>query len=1099
VADARIVTLLFTDLVGSTELLDRLGDLAAEHVRRTHFGLLRDAVAGTGGEEVKNLGDGLMVVFSSAADAVECAAEMQRAVDEHNRTAEDAGRFEVRVGLHVGEPIRDEGDYFGTPVVVAKRLCDRATGGQILASGLVHDLVASRGDHEFVSLGALELKGFAESVPAYEVRRIVGAAQARLELPATLVAGEVTGFVSRDVELGRLVEGWADARKGKGKLLVVSGEPGVGKTRLAAELARVAHVEGACVLHGRCYEEGVVPYQPFVEAVRPLVQAVSGDELRAAVPVGLPELGRLVPELGADFPVSDSLRPEPEAERYRLFEAFGALLDLAAGSAGTLVVLDDLHWADQPTLVLLAHLLRRPTAAIVQVLGTYRDTELAPTHPLAGMLGALRRDDGVSRVALHGLDADGVAALLRAWAGHDVQPDFVTAVFAETEGNPFFVNEVVRHLAESGAIYQRAGEWVSDLSVDQLGIPEGVREVVGRRLAHVGESAIALLTTAAIAGREFDAALVAEASSVDEGTALDALDDAVRGGLVQEVTSAVGRFTFSHALVQETLRHQIGTAKRAFLHRRVGEAIERRYPEHLDAHLSELAFHFGEAAAAANADKAVDYAARAGARALAQFAYEDAVAMFERALQALDIGGDADPTRRVDLLTQFGAALGWAGRWERAWALLDEAMESARQARDPERFALAVVEYARIFDNEVEHGEGTRRRIAEALALLPEGDSALRATLLVSAGGWLTLQTGEAERREQVIFEGLAMARRVGDLRAQASAIGLLNLGEWDPTRFSEALDLQREAIELANKAVDPEYEIVARCARAEMLVSAGRVAEAREEVARAGAVDNAIAGRTLGSLTILSRRIMFELLAGRFDSADQLAEELRATGGGLENLLTAQWYAISTSRVRSEQGRLAELEPLVRELVDATEASGWRARLAAMYVELERLDDAREQLELLGRLDLEAEARAPVWLVTAAYLAETARACTAVELARSLYPLVSPWTGRAVTVIGIACNGSIDRHLGLLAATLGRTDVAAAHFESALSMNRDLLESPPLTARIKVDYAAFLLERDETGDRERAQTELTDALATARELGMLRVAARAGSLLRTS
>ena len=248
----------------------------------------------------------------------------------------------------------------------------------------------------------------------------------------------------------------------------------------------------------------------------------------------------------------------------------------------------------------------------------------------------------------------------------------------------------------------------------------------------------------------------------------------------------------------------------------------------------------------------------------------------------------------------------------------------------------------------------------------------------------------------------------------------------------------------------------------------------------------------------VLGSEAMLELLAGHFEHAELLIDEMLSVGGGLANLLTAQLYGVAISRVRGEQGRLEELEPLVRDLVQTSGAPGWRARLGAMYVELGRIDDARAQLEQLASLDLEVEARSIAWLITAAYLAEIARALDVTELAATLSPILAVRSGQAIVVLGVACNGSIDRHLGLLSATLHDWDAAAAHFERALAMNRDLLESPPLTARTQVDYAGMLLDRDRSGDRDHARALLDDAITTTSSLGMLALGPRAVALRET-
>ncbi len=296
-ATAGTLTLLFTDLVGSTEILSLLGEEGAEKVRRAHFSLLRDAIQAHGGEEVKNLGDGLMVVFDSSLAAVDCAVAMQQAIARHNRRA--ATVLSVRIGVSVGEPARDEGDYFGTPVVEAARLCGKASGGQVLVAELVRLLVGGRGGHTFRGVGALELKGLPEPLATWAVEWTApeGGAAARLSLPAVLGTVGRTAFVGREAILSRLREAWESAREGKRSAVFLAGEPGIGKTRAASEFVRELHAAGATVLFGRSNEETLLPFQPFVEALGDYVLGLDAYELREQVTEAGAELAMLVPNL----------------------------------------------------------------------------------------------------------------------------------------------------------------------------------------------------------------------------------------------------------------------------------------------------------------------------------------------------------------------------------------------------------------------------------------------------------------------------------------------------------------------------------------------------------------------------------------------------------------------------------------------------------------------------------------------------------------------------------------------------------------------------------------------------------------------------------
>jgi class 3 adenylate cyclase len=619
---AGTATVLFTDLVGSTTLRQTLGDDRADDLRRQHDRLLREAVTAHGGAEVKGTGDGLMVVFGSSAEATAAAIEMQRAVARFNRRAEAPIR--IRIGISAGDVIWEDGDCFGTPVVEARRLCDAAEGDRILASEVVRLLAGSRGGHHFVPLPPMELKGLVDPVPAAEVSWEPDL-DSGAPLPAPLSSAEAVPFVGRHTEREHLLRTWKEARAGARRVVLVSGEPGMGKTRLAAEVAAAAHDDGATVLFGRCDEDLGVPYQPFVEALDAYASTCPADELAEQVGAYGGDLARLVPRLSSRIPdLPEPLRAEPDTERYRLFEAVRTFLSAIADAAPVVLVLDDLHWAARPTLLLLRHVVRAEDQQRLLVIGTYRDTDLGRGHPLADMLADLRREQGVERIALRGLDEGEVGAFVEAASGQELGDDgasLAEAVHAETEGNPFFVGQVLRHLVESGALVQTEGRWARGVDADAIGIPEGVRDVIGRRLAHLADTTNDVLATAAVIGREFDADLLVASTTLDEEVAFDALEEAERARLITGVPERPGRYTFAHALVRSTLYDEISTTRRLRIHRRIGHALERRGG---DRHVDELARHFCECAALGEIDRAVTYGRQAAARALERLAYEEA-------------------------------------------------------------------------------------------------------------------------------------------------------------------------------------------------------------------------------------------------------------------------------------------------------------------------------------------------------------------------------------------------------------------------------------------------------------------------------------------
>jgi class 3 adenylate cyclase len=482
VGEAGLVTILFTDLVGSTELTSTLGDVAADDLRREHFGHLREAIAATGGTEVKTIGDSVMVSYKGAADALSGGVAMQRAVERHNRGREDV-RLEMRVGVSAGDATFEDGDWFGTPVIEASRLCHEANGGQILASDLVRALAGSRCEFELRPLGARDLKGLGAPIAICEVDWQVPVDETRVPLPIFVDTSPGFAFAGRADAYETLLLAWKETLDGARRAVLVSGEPGIGKTRLVTELVRHAYESGTTVLWGRCDEELGVPFEPFAEAIRHYVANVPLERLRAELgPLG-GELSRLLPDLPTRVPgLAAPVASDADTERHRLFEAVTDFLAEMAHTDPVVLVLDDVHWADKPSLLLLRHVLRSAAPMRLFVLATYRDTDLDRTHPLAELLADFRREPGVSRLDLAGLDAADVAALMESAAGHDLDEPglaLARALQAETEGNPFFVGEVLRHLAESGQIFQRDGRWTSDLTLGEAGIPEGIARSSG--------------------------------------------------------------------------------------------------------------------------------------------------------------------------------------------------------------------------------------------------------------------------------------------------------------------------------------------------------------------------------------------------------------------------------------------------------------------------------------------------------------------------------------------------------------------------------------------------------------------------------------------
>jgi class 3 adenylate cyclase/tetratricopeptide (TPR) repeat protein len=1090
-----MAVVLFTDLVGSTELRGRLGEEAADELRRKHDQLLTEAVEANNGRVVKGLGDGIMATFAGAADAVAAAVTIQQAIDRLNRSGKAPVPLAVRVGLSAGDVTFEDDDVHGTPVIEASRLCAAALGGEVLVADVVRVLAGLDHNH-LVDRGLLELKGLAKRVPGWEVPWEPGVV-CTIPMPALLTdVGPI--FVSRDAELGRLEQLWKEAATGKRLIALLAGEPGVGKTRLAAELAVHVHEEGGVVLAGRCDEDMGVPYQPFVEALRHFVDHVPPSELPPRLGRYGGELVRLVPELTDHQPnLAPPLSSDPETERYRLFDAVAGWLAAAAVDQPVLFVLDDLQWAAKPTLLLLRHVVRSSEGGGLFVVGTYRDSELAYDHPLVEVLADLRRLEGVERFSLSGFDAAGVAAFMEQAAGRLLGDDdlaLARAIHDETEGNPFFVREVLRHLAETGAIERREGGWGKSLPVDELGIPEGVREVIGRRLARLSKETNRVLRLASVAGGDFELSVLGHARDMDEDDVLAALEEAAAARLVLELPGG-GRYRFAHALVRDTLYDASSITRRLALHRRVAEAIERIHAATLDDHLSALAHHWARASVvAATTPKAVDYATRAGHRALAQLAHDEAVAYYQQALELLDSGQQAgDSRQRLDLLLALGVAQRRAGDPAHRNTLLQVA-KLAKEAGDADRLAEAALANTRIIYSYTLGLDAERIEMLEAAVdALPGGESATRARLLARLGQEVVFaQSGD--RHHRLTADGLAMARRLGDRAALADALASRVAAIFaDPGFVDEWIADTGELLALADHLGDPSLRAHAACMRFGAAFQAGMFDEAERALAEQ---EQAVAeaGQPMNRWFLLLCRTARLVVDGHIAEAETSLNETLEIGLATGQPDARQFHASTRFEILFETGRLdQDLDRLVQAL-DASGRPILRAMLALTYSELGRDDDAHQLLEALVAELPELPRSGGPWFRT---VVPAALACARLgdrQLADPLFELLAP-CAQLITGTLVAWSASGAHHLGMLAITLGRLDEADVFFTAA-EVTHAAIPAPTWLARTRLEWARMLLARRRPGDVDRARHLLGQALHTARELGLANVERRAVALL---
>lgn len=819
----RAVTFLLTDIEGSTAAWEADAGAMAVALAR-HDELVEQVVTSRGGRLIKTRGEGdaTFSVFDRPSAAAAAAIELQDAIAHEPWALSEPMR--VRVALHTGEAELRDGDYFGRAVNRAARLRSLAVGGQILCSGATAELVIdSLPDHvALADLGRRELRNLARPEHVFELR--LGTAEDHPEpvspevpmerpaLPAVL-AGPGP-FVGRGDELQRLFSVWQTALAGGTNAVLIAGEPGVGKTRLAGEWSRQAYDQGALVIYGRCDEDLGAPYQPFAEALRALLPCLGAGGLRGLR--GVEALLALVPGLTDILPdLAAPTRADPDTERYALFDAVVAVLGVASASAPVVLILDDLHWAAKPTLLLLRHLLRFGEQARVQIIGTYRSTDLDRSHPLAAMLADLHRDGSGNRIQLSGLDEDDVTAYVAEAGYHD--EELARALASVTGGNPFFLIEALRHVDESG------GRW------DPSTLPQGVREAVSRRLTRLLPETNKALAAAAVVGSRFALELV---ESVVGDDLVDAFDEACKAGIVIEEPG--GRYRFNHALVRQSLLAELPSVRRMRLHQRIAATLESQ-PGAEDELLAELAHHYFECAWAGNAVKAVEYCRRAADQAMARLAYEGAADLYDHALHALEEIDDELPDRddqAAELLVARCEALLAAGDVASAAGAVSElqgtTVDSARLAA-----------WATCFDGQLsmlihpERLDEAEAALSAAAAKLAELDDAAGEAKAHTVRAGCLARLGRIGDCEVALDDALTAARRAREHRRVNAVLANAPLAAlWGPNPVPRAGGRCLDVVRLLRITTDsPAVEATSTRCQAVLEAFRGRAAAARRMI----------------------------------------------------------------------------------------------------------------------------------------------------------------------------------------------------------------------------------------------------------------------------
>lgn len=899
-------------------------------------------------------------------------------------------------------------------------------------------------------------------------------------------------FVGRDRELRELLQALDEAESGRGRLILLGGEPGIGKSRLADELATRARGRGHQVLWGRGWEDaGAPPYWPWVQALRSYLRSTDPNDVRRQMGPGGGDIAQMLPELRdlfADLPAPRDAGSE--SARFQLFDSTATLLRNAARVRPMLVVLDDLQAADTPSILFLRFLASQLSDMRVLLVGTYRDVELTPEHPLTAAIAEVAREPLTRTLVLAGLEVDAVGQFIRSTANLTPHDHLVAAVWRETTGNPLFVGEAVRLLSAEGRLSE-----VADLPSLRVAVPAGVRAVIARRIAHLSEATARALGLGAALGPEFSFEVLRRIGDYEVDEALDLVDEAVQAGLLQPVTGVLSRYRFSHDLVRETLYDDLSPGRRVRLHRRIAEVMEEVYASSIDAHLAELAFHSVEAAQGGDSGlpndeaglarlKASEYARRAGDEAATSLAYEESARLYRMALDALDLTDAPDEQIRTEILLTLGDAQARAGDLEDARTTFLQAANTARRTGAPNQLARAALGYGGRHPW-ARAGKDTRLipLLQDALVVLGGSDERLRVRLLTRlACAWRSSPEGRNDSA-MLSKQAVEIARGLTDPATLSYALAGRFWAIFWPENPSERQPIAQEMIAIAEALGDGERMADAHLMLFLSHIELARMPEARGEAEAISRLVDELhqpAQLWLG----IAHRAELALMEGNFALAeDMLAVETVRIASARDDLSAARMHRYL---LRREQGRLAEEEAAVRASVDEFP---WyplhRAALACLLIDLGRDAEARAVFEDLAQDEFRALYRDCQWLLGISLASEACARLGDAPMAATLYEQLAPFAGRHAVGNPEGSVGAVDRYLGLLAATFGRLDLAERHLTEAVAFN-ERMGARPWSAHSQHDLAQVLMRRDAPGDRDRAEELDRSALGTARRLGMV-------------
>lgn len=919
--------------------------------------------------------------------------------------------------------------------------------------------------------------------------RYASMAEVRAELGRLAVPAETSRIdaaprgqiipIGREAELKQLTHQLDEALAGTGSLVMIGGEPGIGKTHLISALAETARMRGALVVTGHCYEmEGSPPYSPFIEMIEWSMRNGSRDNLRHMLGEDAPEVARLVPELRQMFPdIPPALDLPPDQQRRYLFNAYRSFVERVSRFTPVVAIFEDLHWADDPTLLLLEHLAKSVSTIPRLMIATYRDVDLDVNCPFARTLESLMRQKLATRILLRRLPVAGVEQMLASLSAQKPPKSLARVVFEETEGNPFFVEEVFRHLAEEGKLFDEKGAFLADLRVDQLQVPEGVRLVLGRRLQRLSEEARRILTTAAVIGRVVPLELLEELEKAHPDAALDAVEEAEKAHLLEcETSGRQTRYRFVHELVRQTLAENLSLPRRQRLHARIADAMEKVYASSIDAHVSALAHHMYQAGSAVDTEKAAHFLTLAATRAATAAAYEEALGHSENALSLLE---EEHSLRVADLEERRAMCLFSLGRIDTALQSLERAIALFESLGEHTRFIEACYRLYSHYSWSIQMAK--LDEVAARLVPLAAAESP------ILRFGSLAIQAAAAGMNSR-IDSALALLDQLHEIPEEnlpPRLVTIAAIADRSVRMNSGQFDLCEASAKKVVSLLDPHSDLWLLAANDYGLFFAptvdGRLAEAKHALQEA--IDRATrVGHNNARFSALTQMASVCFALGEMNAAEQSAREAVAFGQsfpcGLLFIAVDVLGLVLAGRLKTAES-LQHLQQAMH--YTANYMAGSPEGQLALGMAAAGLDPAEPAAAAISKLHRPGIRRSFGSWMGALYVTEAFAIAGRTDRAASLLPdaekIAQEWLAGlsglpARTAAGIAAAGAADWNL------------SEQHHRAALAA-MDASESIVSRPIARVWYADMLLARNQEGDAARARTLLYEAQAQSEAIGL--------------